>query len=160
MINVHGAKEYTFEKLPNFLKVKNIIENSQNEIFTCAVTCAEVISKFIRRGLDKEIAVNAMGSMSKIIKVDLELGEKTAVIHAKVKKNIKDFLGKPLISWTIDTALKSGVMDRYIVDTDSEEIAEVASLIYAEEIKKELEAEISNINKQEEIEDITGFSDE
>lgn len=42
------------------------------------------------------------------------------------KKNIKDFLGKPLIAWTIETALKSGVIGRYIVDTDSEEIAEVA----------------------------------
>src|SRR3989344_8913926 len=48
------------------------------------------------------------------------------------KKNIKDFLGKPLIAWTIEAALKSGVMDRYIVDTDSEEIAETAKKYGAE----------------------------
>ena len=48
------------------------------------------------------------------------------------KKNIKDFLGKPLIAWRIEAALKSGVLDRYIVDTDSEEIAKVARQFGAE----------------------------
>ena len=48
------------------------------------------------------------------------------------KKNIKDFLGKPLIAWTIETALQSGILDRYIVDTDSEEIADVARKFGAE----------------------------
>ncbi|HEY4499724.1 MAG TPA: acylneuraminate cytidylyltransferase family protein [Candidatus Paceibacterota bacterium] len=48
------------------------------------------------------------------------------------KKNIKNFSGKPLIAWTIETALKSGVLDRYIVDTDSEEIAAVARQFGAE----------------------------
>ncbi|MFA6416208.1 MAG: acylneuraminate cytidylyltransferase family protein [Candidatus Paceibacterota bacterium] len=41
-------------------------------------------------------------------------------------KNIKDFLGKPLVAWTIEAALTSGVFDRVIVLTDSEEIATVA----------------------------------
>lgn len=42
------------------------------------------------------------------------------------KKNIKDFLGKPIIEYSITTALKSGLFDRVIVSTDSEEIAEIA----------------------------------
>lgn len=41
-------------------------------------------------------------------------------------KNIKLFLGKPLIWHTIDTAQKSGVFDRLILSTDDEKIAEVA----------------------------------
>ena len=41
-------------------------------------------------------------------------------------KNIKSLLGKPLISYTIEEAKKSGVFDRLILSTDSEEIAEVA----------------------------------
>ncbi|OGY65321.1 MAG: hypothetical protein A3A16_02640 [Candidatus Harrisonbacteria bacterium RIFCSPLOWO2_01_FULL_44_18] len=48
------------------------------------------------------------------------------------KKNIKDFLGKPLIAWTIESAIQSGVLDRYIVDTDSEEIMKVARQFGAE----------------------------
>ncbi len=42
------------------------------------------------------------------------------------RKNIKDLCGKPLIAWTIEAALKSGAIDRCIVSTDDEEIAEVS----------------------------------
>lgn len=41
-------------------------------------------------------------------------------------KNIKNFLGKPMIAWSIEIAISSGIFDRIIVSTDSVEIAEVA----------------------------------
>lgn len=41
-------------------------------------------------------------------------------------KNIKPFGGRPLIAYSIDAAQQSGVFDRIIVSTDSEEIAVVA----------------------------------
>lgn len=41
-------------------------------------------------------------------------------------KNIKKFLGRPLISYTIKQALSCRFIDRVIVDTDSEKIAKVA----------------------------------
>ncbi len=39
------------------------------------------------------------------------------------KKNIKDFLGKPIIEYTIKHAIDSGVFDEIHISTDSEEIA-------------------------------------
>lgn len=42
------------------------------------------------------------------------------------RKNVKDFCGKPMIAWSIQTALESGCFDRVIVSTDDDEIAEVA----------------------------------
>ena len=42
------------------------------------------------------------------------------------KKNIKDFCGKPIIAYSIEAALDSGLFDEVMVSTDSEEIAEVA----------------------------------
>lgn len=48
------------------------------------------------------------------------------------RKNIKPFLGRPLIYWTIKTALKSGVIDRLIVSTDDKEIAAIAQKYGAE----------------------------
>lgn len=42
------------------------------------------------------------------------------------KKNIKDFCGKPIIAYSIEAALESGVFDEVMVSTDSEEIAEIA----------------------------------
>lgn len=47
-------------------------------------------------------------------------------------KNIKNFLGKPLIAWTIETAKESGVFERLIVVTDSMEIAAIAQQYGAE----------------------------
>lgn len=42
------------------------------------------------------------------------------------QKNIKMFVGKPLIQWTIETGLQSGILDRLVVSTDDEEIAVVS----------------------------------
>ena len=42
------------------------------------------------------------------------------------KKNIKDFLGKPIIAYSIEAALESREFDEVMVSTDSEEIAEIA----------------------------------
>lgn len=41
-------------------------------------------------------------------------------------KNTKLLYGKPLIGWTIETALRSSYLDEVMVTTDSPEIAEVA----------------------------------
>ena len=42
------------------------------------------------------------------------------------RKNIKDFLGKPIIAYPIDAALDAGCFDEVMVSTDDCEIAEVA----------------------------------
>ncbi len=42
------------------------------------------------------------------------------------RKNIKDFLGKPIIAYSIEAALKSNLFDEIMVSTDDEEIAAIA----------------------------------
>ncbi len=42
------------------------------------------------------------------------------------KKNIKEFLGKPIIAYSIEAALKSNLFDEVMVSTDDQEIAEIA----------------------------------
>lgn len=42
------------------------------------------------------------------------------------KKNIKDFMGKPMISYAIEAALNSGIFDEVMVSTDCPEIAEIS----------------------------------
>jgi N-acylneuraminate cytidylyltransferase len=42
------------------------------------------------------------------------------------RKNIKDFLGKPIIAYSIAAALKSNLFDEVMVSTDDQEIAEIA----------------------------------
>ena len=42
------------------------------------------------------------------------------------RKNIKPFMGKPIIAYSIEAALESGLFDEVMVSTDDEEIAAVA----------------------------------
>jgi len=42
------------------------------------------------------------------------------------RKNIKDFLGKPIILYSIEAALQSKIFDEVMVSTDDMEIAEIA----------------------------------
>lgn len=42
------------------------------------------------------------------------------------RKNIKDFLGKPIIEYSIKAALEAGIFDEVMVSTDDEEIAQIA----------------------------------
>lgn len=42
------------------------------------------------------------------------------------RKNIKNFLGKPIIAYSIEAALESGLFEEVMVSTDDVEIAEIA----------------------------------
>lgn len=48
------------------------------------------------------------------------------------RKNIKSFCGKPIISYSIETAKKSKMFDKIIVSTDSKEIADISKYYGAE----------------------------
>ena len=59
-------------------------------------------------------------------------GKSLAVITARggskriPKKNIKEFCGKPIIQYSIEAAMESGVFDEVMVSTDDEEIRKVS----------------------------------
>lgn len=63
---------------------------------------------------------------------------KVAIIPARggskriPRKNIRDFRGRPIIAWSIDVARECDCVDRVIVSTDDEEIANVARTCGAE----------------------------
>ena len=59
-------------------------------------------------------------------------GKSLAIITARggskriPKKNIKEFCGKPIIQYSIEAAMESGVFDEVMVSTDDEEIRKVS----------------------------------
>lgn len=59
------------------------------------------------------------------------------------KKNIKEFCGKPIISYSIEAAIKSECFNTVMVSTDSEEIADIAKK-YGAEVPFLRRAETSN----------------
>lgn len=60
------------------------------------------------------------------------MGKNLAIITARggskriPRKNIRDFCGKPIIAYSIEAAIQSGVFDEVMVSTDDEEIADIA----------------------------------
>lgn len=64
--------------------------------------------------------------------------KKIAVITARggskriPRKNIKEFCGKPILAYSIEAAVNSGIFDTVMVSTDDKEIAEVAKCYGAE----------------------------
>ena len=66
------------------------------------------------------------------------------------KKNIIDFQGKPMISWTIEAAIKSACFDEILVSTDDDEIAEIAknygaSVPFLRELNKDDYSTVSDV---------------
>lgn len=59
------------------------------------------------------------------------------------RKNVKDFLGKPIIAYSIEAALNSGLFDEVMVSTDDQEIAEVAKK-YGAKVPFMRSAEVAN----------------
>jgi CMP-N,N'-diacetyllegionaminic acid synthase len=62
------------------------------------------------------------------------------------RKNIRELAGKPLVAWTIETALGCARIDRLVVSTDDEDIAAVC---------RELGAEVPFLRPPELAEDAT-----
>ena len=71
-------------------KVSDLIKEN-NEIFTCVLTIAEVVSKAARKGKDAKIAYDVLNSNSKIIDADEELSLQAGLLHYEMRKNVKDF---------------------------------------------------------------------
>jgi len=81
---------------------------------------------------------------------------KVAIIPARggskriPRKNIRLFAGKPIIAWSIEAAIDSGLFDSVVVSTDDAEIADVA---------KQHRAEIPFLRPKELADDFTGTND-
>jgi len=72
-------------------EVRTVLEEEANEVYTCAVTLAEVISKTVREGRDCETAYEVITSNSSVIDVDEELSKKTGVLHTEMRKTKRNF---------------------------------------------------------------------
>ena len=73
------------------IKVNEILEQENVEVYTCAVTVAEVISKVAREKQDVEKAYDLLLSNSQIVNADEELSKNTGVLHAEMRQTEKDF---------------------------------------------------------------------
>lgn len=71
-------------------KVATVLEDN-DEIYTCAITLGEVVSKVARTGKDAKIAYDILLSNSQIITADEDLSLQAGLIHSEMRKTSKDF---------------------------------------------------------------------
>jgi predicted nucleic acid-binding protein len=72
-------------------KLNEILEDENAEVYTCAVTLSEVISKVAREGKDVEVAYSLLLSNSQILNADEELSKSAGLAHAEMRQKEKDF---------------------------------------------------------------------
>lgn len=74
-------------------------------------------------------------------------------------KNIRNFAGRPIIGWVIEAARDSGIFDRIVVSTDSDEVAAVAESEGAEvPFRRSPELSDDNTGTLEVIADAAGWA--
>lgn len=72
-------------------KLKAVFEEESSEIYTCAVTIAEVVSKTAREGQDVEVAYGILLNNSQVVNVDEEVSKRAGLLHAEMRKVERDF---------------------------------------------------------------------
>lgn len=72
-------------------KVKQLMEEENNELYTSAITLAEVISKTASEKQNVEAAYDIITSNSNIIDVNDQVSKETGILHVKMRKTKKDF---------------------------------------------------------------------
>ena len=72
-------------------KLSEILDVESNEVYTCAVTLAEVVSKVAREGKEVEVAYSLLLSNSQLIDADETLSRSAGLVHAEMRQKEKDF---------------------------------------------------------------------
>jgi predicted nucleic acid-binding protein len=72
-------------------KVRAILEEETTEVYTGAVTVAEVVSKTAREGRDFEAAYDIVLSNSQVVNIDEEVSREAGVLHSEMRRTKKDF---------------------------------------------------------------------
>lgn len=72
-------------------KLRDVFDEDGSEVYTCAVTLGEVVSKVASEGRDVEAAYTMLLSNSQVVNVDEELSKQAGMLHCEMRKTLKDF---------------------------------------------------------------------
>jgi predicted nucleic acid-binding protein len=72
-------------------KLRDVLDEDGNEMYTCAITLGEVVSKVAREGRDVEAAYTMLLSNSQVVNVNEELSKQAGLLHCEMRRDVKDF---------------------------------------------------------------------
>ena len=90
VIDAHAWIEY-FIGSNTGNEVKKILESDKNKIFSSVITIAEIASITKRENRDSEQKYLDMINLSKIYGINEEFAKEAGILHAEIRKKIKDF---------------------------------------------------------------------
>ena len=73
------------------VRVREVLDQESDELYTCAVTLAEVMSKVAREGKDVEAMYVLLLSNSQVVDVNEELSKYVGLLHCEMRQSLKDF---------------------------------------------------------------------
>lgn len=81
--------------------VRKYVLDEKNEIYTNLISLAEIISVVSRKGLDTNIAFNAVSTSSILVNIDENFCKEAGIFHGTIRKTVKDFgLGDTFVTIT------------------------------------------------------------
>lgn len=72
-------------------KVRDVIDDEQNKLYTHVVSVAEIVSKEKRKNKDPETAWKAVTGLTKILKIDELDSKAVGLLHAQIRSKNKNF---------------------------------------------------------------------
>jgi predicted nucleic acid-binding protein len=72
-------------------KVRSVLDAENSEIYTCAITVAEVVSKTAREEQNFEIVYDVLTSNSQVVCVDEDISKEAGLLHSQMRETKKDF---------------------------------------------------------------------
>ena len=90
VIDAHAWIEYFLGSVKGN-EVKKILESEENEIFTSVITVAEVVSVTKRENRDAEQKYMDIINLSKLFFISPEMAKEAGILHAEIRKKVKDF---------------------------------------------------------------------
>jgi len=72
-------------------KVRGIVEDEGNEIFTSALSVSEIVSRAHREGRGGRRVGELVEGASVVVPMDFTLAVSTGLVHAEVRRKVRDF---------------------------------------------------------------------
>ncbi len=71
--------------------LNNILEENDSEVYTSAITVAEITSKVSREKKDVKLALGILCDNSHIVSIDKDLSLDAGLLHCDMRKSLRDF---------------------------------------------------------------------
>lgn len=90
IIDSYAWIEYLLSTDKGF-KVKEVLDSSDNRIFTHVLTVSEISSRLSHAGINYSGHIESILSASEVLNIDADISARAGKLHSDIRKDVKDF---------------------------------------------------------------------